>query len=376
MVLERFRPGRGGTGRPDLTLALLAVILSLVGLIAIYSASWVIALERFDNLYYYLSRQAVALVAGLILMIICASLDYQIWKRLAPAGFLITLLLLTAVLTPLGTELGGARRWIDLGPVLFQPSELAKLAFIVYLAAWFEKRAELLSHWRHGFLPFLVATGVISALIILQPDIGTMMVLALTAMTMAFVAGAKAVHLLYAGFLGAVAAVTLVLVEPYRIQRLLTFLKPSELLGSAYHINQSLLAVGSGGLFGRGFGQSIQKHLYLPTPFTDSIFAIIAEELGFLRAGAILALLLWLAIRGYRIARGAPDDFSRLLATGITSWLIIQASINLGSMLGVLPLTGVPLPFISYGGSSIIFTLAGVGILLSISRHSVYERRA
>lgn len=372
MGLERFR----AVGKPDLTLAFLAVVLSVFGLIAIFSASWVVALGQSNSHYYYLTRQSIALVVGLVAMVIAASLDYQAWKRFAPLGFFITLILLIVVLTPLGTERGGATRWIDLGPMLFQPSELAKLVFVVYLAAWFEKRAELLGNWRQGFVPFLIATGFISALIILQPDMGTMMVLALTAMTMAFVAGAKGIHLLYAGFLGGIAATTLVLVEPYRLTRLLTFLNPSEIQGSAYHISQSLLAIGSGGLFGRGFAQSVQKHWYLPAPHTDSIFAIIAEELGFLRAGAILALLLWMAIRGYRIARGAPDAFSRLLATGITSWLIIQAAINLGAMLGVLPLTGVPLPFISYGGNALIVTLIGVGILLSISRHSVYERQA
>lgn len=356
-----------------MTLALLAVVLSLIGLIAVYSASWVVALERFDNLYHYLSRQAIALAVGLVIMVIAASLDYKIWKRLAPVGFLTTLVLLVVVLTPLGTERGGAQRWIDVGPALFQPSELAKLTFVVYLAAWFEKRADLLAHWRLGFLPFLVATSLIAALIMLQPDMGTMMVLALTAMTMAFAAGAKGVHLLYTSVLGLVSVVTLVLVEPYRLTRFLTFLNPSETQGSAYHISQSLLAIGSGGLFGRGFGQSVQKHLYLPAPHTDSIFAIISEELGFVRAGLILGLLLFLGIRGYRIARGAPDALSRLLATGITSWLLIQATINLGAMLGVLPLTGVPLPFLSYGGSSLIFTLTGIGILLSISKHAAYE---
>src|SRR3990172_10346105 len=194
MGLERFR----AVGKPDLTLAFLAVIVAAVGLVAIYSASWVIALEQSGNLYYYLTRQSIALVVGLIAMVIAASLDYQVWKKLAPLGFIITLILLIVVLTPLGTERGGATRWIDLGPTLFQPSELAKLAFVVYLAAWFEKRAELLGNWRQGFVPFLIATSLISALIMLQPDMGTMIVLALTAMTMAFVAGAKGVHLLYA----------------------------------------------------------------------------------------------------------------------------------------------------------------------------------
>ncbi len=372
MGAERFQ----ALGRPDYTLAFLVVTLSAIGLMAIYSASWVVARDYFDNLSHYLTRQAVALVVGLCAMIIAASLDYRVWKRLAPLGFGSVLILLIAVLTPLGTEIGGAKRWIDLGPMLLQPSELAKLAFIVYLAAWYEKRAELLGNWRQGFVPFLVATGLISALIMFQPDMGTMILLALTAMTMAFVAGAKGIHLLYASFFGGVAAVALILVEPYRLTRLLTLFNPSETQGAAYHISQSLIAIGSGGLFGRGFGESLQKYLYLPTPHTDSIFAILAEELGFLRTSAILVLLLWVAIRGYRIARTAPDAFSRLLATGITSWIILQAAINLGAMLGVVPLTGVPLPFISYGGNALIVTLAGVGILLSISRHSAYEQKA
>lgn len=356
--------------RPDYTLAVLAVILSLIGLVAIYSASWAIARDRFDNLYYYLTRQSIALAFGLVAMIVAANLDYKVWKRLAPVGFLVTLILLVLVLTPLGEVRGGAQRWLDLGPFLFQPSELAKLTMAIYLAAWFDRRGTALAQWREGFLPFLFVTGFVGGLILLQPDMGTMLVLALTALTVAFVAGARLVHLLYAGVFGGIAVLALVLVAPYRLSRLLTFLRPTDLLGAAYHINQSLVAIGSGGLWGRGFGQSVQKHFYLPAPHTDSIFAVIAEELGFLRAGVIIALLLWLIVRSYRVAQQAPDTFSKLLATGITSWLAIQAIINLGAMMEILPLTGIPLPFLSYGGSSTIITLTSIGILLSISRHS------
>lgn len=363
-------------GKPDYLLALTIFLMTLFGIVMISSASIVISGERFGNNFYYVSHQAISLIIGLILMVIAYFIDYRFFKKIALIALLATIVLLLAVFFPgIGKEFGGAHRWLGFGGLLFQPSEIVKLTFIIYLASWLDKKGDSIKHFSVGFLPFLVLLVVLSFLIISQPDLGTLSVIVLTAMITFFIAGAPLVHLLF-GIAGAGALLMIFIkAAPYRLQRFLVFLNPqAETLGAAYHINQALMAIGAGGLWGLGFGQSKQKYLYLPQPHIDSIFAIIAEELGFIRAGLVIAAFVFLALRGLRIAKLAPDNFARFLACGITTWFIVQAFINIAAMLNLMPLTGIPLPFISYGGSALIVSLVAVGILLNISKYSRQSR--
>jgi len=362
--------------RPDYILALTIFLLCLFGIVMISSASIVTSQERFGSNYYYASHQLISLVIGLILMVITSFIDYRFWKKISLTMFLATLVLLIAVFIPgIGQAFGGAHRWIGLGPILFQPSEIVKLTFIIYLASWLERKGEGIRDFSVGFLPFIVLMTVLGFLIMSQPDLGTLSVIIGTAVIVFFLAGARSYHLLLGGMSVLVLLGILIKAAPYRLQRFLVFLNPKEqTLGAAYHINQALIAVGSGGLWGLGFGGSKQKYLYLPQAYSDSIFAIIAEELGFVRSLLVLAVFIFLAVRGYRIVKFAPDVFSRLLAAGIVTWIILQTFINIAAMLNLVPLTGVPLPFVSFGGSSLIVTLAAVGILLNISKYARTEK--
>lgn len=358
--------------KPNYIFALVVFLLTFFGLVMIASSSMVMSLEKYGNSYSYVVRQIGSLIIGLILMYIAAKIDYRFWKKNATWLFLITILLLILVFVPgLGVKINGASRWIGIGSKMFQPAEIVKITFIIYLAAWLDKKGENIKHLVSGFLPFAILVGLVGFLMIKQPDLGTMSVILLTSAIMYFASGAKLSHLgLGAGGIVILLGI-LIKAAPYRMQRLLVFLNPTaDSQGTAYHINQALIAIGTGGLWGLGFGQSKQKYLYLPMAHTDSIFAIIAEELGFVRTSLILVVFIFLGIQGFKIAKNAPDTFSRLLAVGITSWILIQVFVNIASMLALVPMTGVPLPFISYGGSSLMFLLAAVGIMLNISKNS------
>lgn len=373
MALSKFR----GHSRARIDGWFLIAILALVGfgLVMISSASVVLSNERFDSNYVYASQQLLYAGMGLVALAITSVIDYRFWQRIAP-GLLITIfVLLIAVFIPgLGDLKRGTQGWIVLGPLEFQAAEVVKLLAILYFGAWLTARENRLGSLATGFLPFVVTLGFIVLLIMVQPDAGTAVVLLGTVVTMYFVAGAPYFHLAFGGLLGGGLLTLLILSEPYRLQRLLVFLNPTEeTLGAAYHINQALLAVGAGGLLGLGFGQSKQKFLYLPEPHTDSIFAIAIEELGFLRALLILGLILFVVLRGYQIARRVPDAFGRSVAAGITTLIAIQTFVNIGAMLGLVPITGVTLPFVSYGGSSLVVLLAAAGILLNISRQAQLE---
>lgn len=356
----------------DYVFALLVIALTLFGIVMISSSSIVASFEKYGSNYHYVIRQIGSFMVGLILLFITSLTDYRVWRKCAPWFFFITMFLLLLVFMPgIGHKIGGSNRWIGIGNFIFQPSEIIKLSFIIYLAAFLEKKGENIRSFYSGFLPFAILVGIISLLIIKQPDFGTMSIIVITSAIMLFASGANLWHLLFGG--GFLLGLSLLLIKaaPYRMQRLLVFFNPSaDSQGAAYHINQALLAIGTGGLWGLGFGNSKQKYLYLPMSHTDSIFPIIAEELGFVRSGIILLIFLYLGMRGLRIAKEAPDEFSRLLVVGIISWILIQTFINIGSMLNVLPITGVPLPFISYGGSSLIALLMATGIVLNISKHS------
>ena len=362
-------------GKPDYWLALAVFLLCLFGIVMISSASIVVSGQHYGNNYYYVIHQLISLAIGLAVMVIAYLIDYRYWKKISLILFLANLVLLIAVFLPgIGKSFGGAHRWIGFGSFLFQPSELVKLTFIIYLASWLEKRGEKIREFRLGFVPFVFLTVVLGFLIISQPDLGTFIVIVATAVVTFFVAGAKSSHLLIGAGAAGVLLYILIKIAPYRLQRIFVFLNPSQqTLGAGYHINQALIAVGSGGLKGLGFGQSKQKYLYLPQPHTDSIFAIIAEELGFIRAGLVLLAYVFIGLRGFKIASYAPDNFARLLAVGITSWLVLQAFINIAAMMGLVPLTGIPLPFISFGGSSLIISLWAIGILLNISKYSYLQ---
>lgn len=358
---------------PPMDKSLLITVLTLVvvGLVVLSSASTVLSYERFNNSYHYLFRQLFfGAIPGLILMYICSKIDFHFWQKNAPLFVLASVGLLVAVLIPgIGNSFGGARRWIDLRLFLFQPGELVKLAMTIYLASWYDKRKMFASELYYGFLPVLVIVGLVAGLIILQPDLGTMLVLICIAAAMFFIGGVRFKYLIATAMVGLAAFWVLVQAESYRLQRFLVFLNPMlDIKGISYQINQALLAIGSGGWFGVGLGQSRQKYNYLPEPIGDSIFAIMSEELGFIRILAVLALFVFLSFRGFKIARKAPDTFGRLLAAGLTAWIVVQAIINIGGITAIMPLTGIPLPFISFGSTALVVSLAGMGILLNISR--------
>ncbi len=352
------------------------LILLTVGLLMVSSASSVLSYQRFETNYYYFFRQLLfGALPGLILMYIFSRIDYHFWQKVAPLLVLGGIGLLVAVLIPgIGFEVGGSRRWINFGLFLFQPAEFMKLAMVIYLASWYDKRQHHVDDLYYGFLPTLAMVAVVAGLIILEPDMGTMLVLTSIAGVMFFIGGVKLRYIAATISAGLLVLWILIKAAPYRADRFLAYLDPSaDAKGISYQINQALLAIGSGGWWGRGYGQSIQKHSYLPEPIGDSIFAIMSEELGFVRVSMVLALFLFLAYRGFKIARFAPDTFGKLVAGGITGWIVVQALINMGGITAVIPLTGIPLTFISYGSTSLAVTLAAVGILLNISRQSNLE---
>lgn len=363
---------RGGTGRPDFVLIVLIAILTIIGLIMISSASVVMSRTVAGQSNYYFFTQAAAAAIGLVVLYIFSKIDYRFWSKISLILLIVSIAMLVAVFVPgLGFAHNGASRWINLGFTNLQPSELTKLALILFLASWFEKKGDDIQDLYKGTLPFLAIVGVIAGLILFQPDMGTATVIVATSGIMFLVAGASFRHILGLVFAAAAGVWALILAAPYRLARLTTFMNPtSDSSGAGYQIQQALVAIGSGGIFGLGFGRSRQKFNYLPEAATDSIFAIIAEELGLIRSAIIIFIILLFVLRGYKIAKEAPDVFARLVAAGITTWVAAQSFINLLAILGLMPLTGVPLPFISYGGTSLVMLLAGCGILLNISKHS------
>jgi cell division protein FtsW len=364
--------GERGFKKPDYILSILIALMVLVGLVMISSASVVMSrnVAGVDNFYFFSQLKAAAV--GFFLLYIVSRIDYRIWSKYAKYLLIGNIILLIMVFIPhIGFGYGGANRWIKIGPIfLGQPSEFIKLTLILYLSSWFENKGNDIKNLWLGTAPFAALIGVIVFLVMKQPDMGTTSVLAVTAGVIYFVAGASYVHIAGMLSVGVAGLIVLIKTAPYRMARLMIFLNPaSDQSGTGYHINQALLAVGSGGLFGVGFGRSIQKFNYLPEAATDSIFAIISEELGLIRASLVIVLFIAFAMRGYKIAKNAPDVFSRLVASGITTWIVAQAFINIMAILSMIPLTGVPLPFISYGGSSLVTLLIATGILLNISRN-------
>lgn len=365
-IIKPRRPGK-----MDYSLAIIVFALIVIGLIMISSASVVISYEKTGGNYFYLQRQIIFMVVGLVAMIAFSLIDYHFWRKIALPLMIISLVFLGIVLLPyFASPSHGANRWIIIGWANFQPSEFAKLAIIIYLSGWLARRKDDVKSFSRGFLPFLFILAIVIFLIMREPDLGTMAIIAGSAAIVFFIAGASWIHVVLGAGSGIMVIFALILSAPYRLNRLFAFLKPeSDPSGIGYQIKNAMIAVGSGGLWGLGFGNSRQKYLYLPEAHTDAIFAVIVEEIGFIRASSIIILFVLLGYRGFKIAKEASDDFGRYLATGITAWFVLQAFINLAAILGLIPLTGVPLPFISYGGSSLVISLAAVGILLNISKY-------
>lgn len=363
--------GDGPKEYVDRPFLLVVVGLLIFGLVVISSAGVAYSKLRFGDSYYFLKHQLLyGFFPGMILLYIVQKIDYSFWRKFSLPLFFLSLIFLVLVFVPgVGSNIYGASRWLKLGPFSFQPSEMLKLAVIIYLAAWLSGKREKVKDFFEGLIPFLIVILIIGFLLIRQPDMGTLGATIFIAIPMFFVSGARIVHLLWIGLGGIVAFALLVKLESYRMGRLLVFLDPElDPRGIGYQINQALLAIGSGGILGRGLGKSLQKFNYLPEPVGDSIFAIIGEELGMIGTVLVVGAFIFLAVRGLRIAKKAPDEFGKLMAVGIVSWIVFQAFINIAAISGIMPLTGIPLPFISYGGTSMVFLMVGVGILLNISK--------
>ncbi len=356
------------------TLAILTFILVVFGLVMLSSAGVVDGQKKFGSPYYYVIHQLLyGALPGAALFLLLSRVNYKFWRKVAlPLLIVVTGLLVLVFVPGIGYSFKGAQRWVGFKFLSFQPSEFLKLTLIIYLAAWFSRYEGRINVGLHSIAPFFLVFGFAGLLLLLQPDMGTLVLITLIALSMYFFAGAKLSHFAVLILVLAILLGTFSVLEPYRFDRLKTFFNPAaDKQGAAYHINQALLGIGSGGIFGLGFGQSQQKEFnYLPEPVGDSIFAIIVEELGFVGAIALLALFLMLALVLINIARNVHNQFGKLLVLGIMAWITGQAIVNISAISGLIPLTGIPLPFISFGSSSLVTMLAGLGIVASVSRHS------
>lgn len=350
----------------------IVVLLMLVGLFIFSSAVLgLLARDAEQVANIAVSQLLFGIVFGVGMLVATLNIPYKIWRRYSLYIFCLSLILTAAVFIPgIGLNHGGATRWLVLGPFSFQPSELLKFGFIVYLAAWLSAAKENIGTLRYGLIPLCVMLTLVGVLLLKQPDTGTFAVIFFTGLGMLIASGGKWRHAAGLVLIATIGLIALASFKPYVKDRIDTFLNPSDdPQGASYQIQQSLIAVGSGEFFGRGFGQSVQKFRYLPEPVGDSIFAVAAEEFGFVGSVLIVLLFLFFAVRGFSIAEHAPDNFSRLLVVGIVILITAQSYTNIAAMLGVFPLTGLPLIFISHGGTAMLASLAEVGIVLHISRY-------
>ena len=357
-------------GQADKGLIIIAGAIIIVGIIMLAGASSVISYNTHNDSYYYLKHQLFGLILGLAVFWFFYKVDYHVWGKYALWMLIASIGLLILVFIPgLAGSWGASRSWINVFGFSLQPSEFVKITFLLYLAAWLEGRKKKLAEISEGIGPFVVILGAIALLMILQPDMGTLTIIALASLIVYFIGGGRLRHLTILILLGLAALVIMVNIYPYQANRFKCLLDPSFSKDKyCYQINQSLIAVGSGGFWGRGIGASRQKFSYLPQTQNDAIFPIISEETGFIFSSGLILLFLALFFRGVAIAKRSPDDFGKILAVGIVSWIIIQALINIGGMVNIMPMTGVPLPMISYGGSAMLAALASIGILANISR--------
>jgi cell division protein FtsW len=354
------------------------VVLALIGLVMVFSASAVVAGNRFQDSIYFLKRHLAWLAFGFLLLQLASRMDYMVWRRLALPALGLTAVLLVLVLVPsIGAMAKGARRWIRMGPISVQPAEMVKLAVVLYLACYLTKREGRLTGFVSGFLPPLAVVGLLAVLVLLEPDLGTVVVVGLVTYAMLFLGGARLSHLFSVVPVALAGVALLVWRSPYRLQRLMTFLDPGkDPTGAGFQVNQSFLAFGSGGALGVGLGEGQQKLFFLPEAHTDFVLALVGEELGLAGTATIMALFGLLVLKGFQIAGRAREPFGRHLALGITLLIGFQALINAGVATGLLPTKGLTLPLVSYGGSSLCVSLMAIGILLNISRDRQGGRQA
>jgi len=357
--------------KPDLILLLVTLLLLTIGTVMIYSSSSILATERFRDGQYFLKKQVFFLVLSLLVMTLVTRIPYYKLRKLAWPGVILSAVLLCAIWIPhLGIRAGGAVRWLNLGVFSFQVSEMVKIAMILFLAHFLTLRVNRIREIREGLLIPLAITGVLVGLILLQPDFGTTVIITLISLLMIYLAGGRILHLAGLAALFVPIAAWLLLHKSYRMARLMTFLDPwKDPRHSGFQIIQSLISFGSGGAFGVGIGDGMQKLFYLPEPHTDFILSVIAEESGFVGVGLILFLYIVLIVRGFQISLKAPDLFGNLLAAGLTMLLALEAFVNIAGVMGLIPLKGLALPFLSYGGTSLMMSLVAVGILLNISSY-------
>ena len=348
-------------------LSISTILLSIFGVIMIYSSSYIWAEYKYNNPYKYVINQGIFMIIGFILMFIISKINYKVYYKYSNKILLFCLILLILVLVPgLGTVRNGSRSWFGIGSLGIQPSEFTKLGLIIFTSKYLVN-----NNIKKSILPILMVLGLVFGLIMLQPDFGTGTIIVMSIMGLLFVSGMNMSFVYKGALLGIVGVIILILIAPYRLQRILSFLNPwSDPLGSGFQIIQSLYAIGPGGLLGMGFGNSIQKHFYLPEPQTDFIFSIISEEFGFMGILIISILFLTLIISGFIISRRKVDLFGKYLSFGIIFQISFQAILNLMVVVGLIPVTGVTLPFLSYGGSSLLITLCSIGIILNISRNT------
>ncbi|HEX7063870.1 MAG TPA: stage V sporulation protein E [Bacillales bacterium] len=359
---------------PDFLLILTTLTLLSIGLVMVYSASAVWASYNYGDSFYFAKRQLLFAGLGVIAMFFIMNVEYWTWRKWAKIGLMICFALLILVLIPgIGEVHGGARSWLGVGAFSIQPSEFAKIGLIIFLAKFLSENQKKITSFKKGMMPSLALVVAAFGVIMLQPDLGTGVVLVGTCVVMIYVTGARISHFIGLGLAGVAGLAGLILSAPYRMERITSFVDPwSDPLGTGFQIIQSLYAIGPGGLLGFGLGHSRQKFQYLPEPQTDFIFSILAEELGFIGASFVILLFCLLLWRGIRIAISAPDLYGSLLAVGIIGMVAIQVMINIAVVTGLMPVTGITLPFLSYGGSSLTLTLVSIGVLLNISRFAKY----
>lgn len=369
--------------QPDYILMWALIILVFLGLLMLFTSSIVVSKEKTSTqknpegstTYYFFHQILFGLIPGIILAFFFSKVSLDFYRKLSIFAFILAIVALIIIFVPaFGFKAGGAASWIEIGGFTFQPSEFAKLALIIYLAAILGKKAtnNEIKSFKEGFIPFLLVLGSISLLLVLQPDFGTLGIFVLISVMMFFMAGGKLSHMFLLGIVLLIVLLIGFQIFPHIAQRVLTFINPQkDTKGVSYQLNQSLIAIGSGGIFGVGIGNGLQKYNYLPEPLADTIFSVWGEEMGFLGCTVIVILYLILAWRGLIISKKAPSKFSQLLGVGITSWILIQAFLNVMAISGIIPFTGIPLPFISYGGTALIMALGAMGILINISTKTI-----
>jgi cell division protein FtsW len=355
----------------DRLLLVNVILLTVFGIIAFLSASLgLLAKEGAQYSSVVLNQITFGLIGGSIAAFICSKIPYRFWRTYSFWFFLASVILTLLVFTPLGFEFGGAKRWISIGSLSFQPGEILKIAYLIYLATWLSAVKDKIKTFKYGLIPFIAISAIAGGILMIQPDTDTAIIMLFAGGVILFASGAKFRHIILTAIIAIIAVTPVIISRPYIIERISTFLNPaSNPLSSGYQIQQSLIAIGSGGLTGRGFGQSIQKFNFLPEPIGDSIFSVIAEEFGLIGSIILILLFTTFLIQSIRISLVAKDTFGGLLILGLAILIVSQSFLNMASMLGIFPLSGLPLLFVSHGGTALFLTLASTGIMFNISKY-------